>query len=293
MPSALFAQTLKELPCKTVEEAKNLLDKERARTAALRTELEYRLAEAQAVAAAAPADHADQTILMRFAADGVRASIGSGTVIGCSRSESQPGKYACFIFTVAHFFKGEGQGGTPIDPSNFTVTGKALFEDGEPAVKGLSIKIIGIDREHDVAIGLMYVDEPLPAAPLPPRGYVPPLGAPVMSAGCSSDVPRPYGESDTCIIAVTPKGVLKTNCAPKEGDSGGGIYDESGHVIGTCMSFSELKDGTPLNIGNYAPAEHAYNLVDGLREHAGWTNIGFDKDGYLKVIPKPPRRITR
>lgn len=293
LPSGLFAQTAKELPCKTVEEAIKLLSEEQAKAVALRAELARRLAEIQVAATAAkPTDHTDQTIALRIALNG-KAVIGSGTIIGCSPSESKPDKYACFVFTVAHFFEDQENKKVPVDPQNFTIKGGALFEGEDPTIANIPIKIIGIDRLRDVAIGLMYVDAPLPAAPLPPRGYSPSLLTPVVSVGCSSNIPRPYGDSKTCVIGVLADGIIQTNCPPKPGDSGGGIYDKSGYVIGTCLSFSELKDGTPLNKGSYALSDHAYNLIDRLRAHGGYTNIDFDKDGYLKVIPKSPNKKIR
>ena len=185
---------------------------------------------------------------------------GSGTIIFSTPEES-------IILTCAHIFKLDGSrqasprafprrididlfGGDLTGPSHQTVL----------PVETVPGKAIDYDFDRDVGLISIRPGRRLAASPVAPKGYQPKVGEGLTTVGCSEG----HDATAWSTRVVSPRtggptpAYSGTLClsAPKQGRSGGGLYNRAGQVVGVC-DFADYQG----NRGFYASPESIHGLL--------------------------------
>lgn len=187
----------------------------------------------------------------------IGTGLGAGTVVGCSPSNSRPGQYACFIVTAAHVLATHDARGVETYPPDITMRAN-FYVDNEKIIKNMPVTMIGVDKKNDVALGLIYLNNPLPSLPLAPINYVPAVGERVIGLGCpAGSPPREYTGSRAGVVGVED-GRIMTNCIPYPADSGGPLLSRTTcMVIGSCTGFESVEGGR----GIFPQTRYIYELL--------------------------------
>ena len=167
-------------------------------------------------------------------------AFGTGTVI-----RSVPGE--ALVLTCAHLFEG-------VPASAKTIV--ECFGTAQPLrVPG---EIVARDREADVALIRVRTSQVLPVAPLACRRAPPMAEARTRSVGCDNG--RPPSVRSMRITAVNRYlGAPTIECSgqPDQGRSGGGLFNESGELIGVCSAADQAE-----HKGIYAGLAAIHTLLD-------------------------------
>ena len=147
---------------------------------------------------------------------------GSGTIV-----ESNPGLTT--ILTCSHISRGA------TDDTKVEVD---IFRDGQPVTYVGTL--VGSDPEADIGLITIPTEEVFPVSPIASVAATPPVGVKVVGIGCGGgEVPsreqmrvlevNRYKGPDTLVCTVTPV----------QGRSGGGLFDESGTLVGVCFAADD------------------------------------------------------
>ncbi len=158
--------------------------------------------------------------------EGKGFGVGTGTIIDTHGEEA-------LIMTCGHIFRDtNGQGRIEVD---LFVGGRTVTVPG---------RVIDFDaKTRD--IGLLSVRPGVPVVPVPiaSASNMPTTGQSVFSYGC--DYGADPSRRDTRISAINkfqgPQNVEIAG-APVEGRSGGGLFDQNGHLIGVCNAADRQDD---------------------------------------------------
>ncbi len=173
------------------------------------------------VAGAAQDTPMDSSVRLRIMT-GNKMVRGSGTIV-----ESQPGLTT--ILTCSHISRGATED-TKVEAD--------IFRDGQPVTYVGTL--VGSDSDADIGLITIPTDDVFPVSPIASLVATPPVGMKVVSIGCGGgEVPsreqmrvlevNRYDGPDTLVCSVTPV----------QGRSGGGLFDESGTLVGVCFAATE------------------------------------------------------
>lgn len=147
---------------------------------------------------------------------------GSGTII-----DSQVGRTT--ILTCSHISRGATED-TKVEVD--------LFRDGQPMTYVGTI--IGSDSTADIGLITIPTADLLPARPIAALTGTPAVGAKVVSIGCGGgEVPSREQLRVTDVNRYKGPDTLVCTGIPVQGRSGGGLFDESGTLIGVCFAADE------------------------------------------------------
>lgn len=163
----------------------------------------------------------DSSVRLRIMT-GTKMVRGSGTII-----ESRPGLIT--ILTCSHISRGA------TDETKVEVD---IFREGQPVTYVGTL--VGSDPDADIGLITIPTDEVFPVSPIASALGTPPVGVKVIGIGCGGgEVPsreqmrvlevNRYKGPDTLVCTVTPV----------QGRSGGGLFDESGTLVGVCFAATE------------------------------------------------------
>jgi thioredoxin len=169
--------------------------------------------------------------------------VGTGTIIHNADGRS-------LVLTCGHLFKNwdEKQSRLQIE----------VFEKGTGRV--ILGRKLAADLAADVALISIPSDKPLPSCTLAARGTRPTKGTPLVSVGCNGGAP-PTVERHKVVALNRYTGPDNLECTgiPVRGRSGGGLFTQTGEIVGVCMAEDpNYKDGM------YAGLEPVYRLLDRL-----------------------------
>ncbi len=173
------------------------------------------------IAGAAQDTPMDSSVRLRIMT-GNKMVRGSGTII-----ESQPGLTT--ILTCSHISRG-ATADTKVEVD--------IFRDGQPVTYVGTL--VGSDPEADIGLITIPTDDVFSVSPIASAVATPPVGVKVVGIGCGGgEVPsrepmrvlevNRYKGPDTLVCSVTPV----------QGRSGGGLFDESGTLVGVCFAATE------------------------------------------------------
>ena len=147
---------------------------------------------------------------------------GSGTII-----ESRAGRTT--IITCSHVSRGATED-TKVEVD--------IFCNGQPTTYVGTL--VGSDPIADIGLITIPTGESFPASPLAPVSLIPALGSKVFSIGCGGGE-DPSREQLRVMDLNRYKGPDTLVCTgiPVQGRSGGGLFDESGALVGVCFAADE------------------------------------------------------
>ncbi len=188
--------------------------------------------------ATAPVTPMDSSVRVRVMT-GNKLVRGSGTII-----ESQAGRTT--ILTCSHLSRGA------TDDTKVEVD---IFRNGVPTTYVGTL--VGSDKEADIGLITIPTGEAFPATPLASASLVPAIGAKVVSIGCGGGgVPSREQLRVTDVNRFTGPDTLVCTGMPVQGRSGGGLFDESGALVGVCFAADETGKG-----GVYCGVKPIYELL--------------------------------
>ena len=144
-------------------------------------------------------------------------SYGTGTIIHQTQGKA-------LILTCAHLFRdSQGRGKLTLD----------LF--GQDNRHGVPVQLLDYDLDRDVALLVMETETPQQVAPVGLASYNAQVGQPIFSVGCSGgDDPTVWTGQVTSIDKYLGPPNIQASGQPKQGRSGGGLFDAEGRLIGIC-----------------------------------------------------------
>ncbi len=182
-----------------------------------------------------------------------------------------------------------------IDPQGYVVTNNHVVQGADKITvrtqdgDEYEAKIVGRDREVDIALLKIEADKPLPHVEWGDSGKVR-VGDWVLAIG------NPFGLGGTVtagIISARHRDIsdspyadfLQTDASINRGNSGGPMFDLEGRVVGINTAIFSPTGGN-IGIGFAIPANQARKVVAQLRE------FGYAKRGYLGVTIQPIDKVT-
>lgn len=183
-----------------------------------------------------PQQRAMQATVKLSIEEGQFTDHGTGTVIDTHGEEA-------LVLTCGHIFRSsKGKGA-------ITVTFcQATSPDPLPG------HLIAYDLKRDVALVSIRPNAPVTAMQVAPPSYRPQRGAKVFSVGCDHGREARLAASHIAAIdKYTGSSNIEVAGAPAEGRSGGGLFNEEGHLIGVCNA-AQAED----NEGIYAALPSVY-----------------------------------
>lgn len=147
---------------------------------------------------------------------------GSGTII-----ESQPGLTT--ILTCSHISRGA------TDDTKVEVD---IFRDGQPVTYVGTL--VGSDPEADIGLITIPTEEVFPVSLIASVAATPPAGDRVIGIGCGGGE-SPSREQMRVLEVNRYKGpdTLVCTVTPVQGRSGGGLFNESGTLVGVCFAADD------------------------------------------------------
>jgi thiol-disulfide isomerase/thioredoxin len=147
---------------------------------------------------------------------------GSGTII-----ESQAGRTT--ILTCSHISRGA------TDDTKVEVD---IFCNGQTTTYVGTL--VGSDPIADIGLITIPTGESFPASPLASASLIPAIGTKVVSIGCGGgEVPSREQLRVTDVNRYKGPDTLVCTGIPVQGRSGGGLFDESGALVGVCFAADE------------------------------------------------------
>lgn len=172
--------------------------------------------------------------------DGDGHSVGSGTVI-----DSRPGR--SIVLSCGHVFRGLKQrGAIEVD----------VFHNG----RGTTFNGTLLKHNMKADVGLLSIDtpEPIPTVDLAKSSEAPRKGDAVYNIGCpGGSKPSRLKSRVTALNRYLGPDNLECLGAPKQGRSGGGLFDSAGRLVGVCFAADP-----PRNRGLYAGLKAIRNLIE-------------------------------
>jgi thiol-disulfide isomerase/thioredoxin len=175
--------------------------------------------------------------------DGSSISYGTGTIIDQHQDEA-------LVLTCGHLFRQLGENASvSVDvpqPQGFATTPASVIDF----------------RCDDSDIGLIAfrTECPLPVAPLMPRGILLREGQSVCSVGCDHGAnPSRRNSHITKLNRFLGPANVEVAQAPVQGRSGGGLFNDSGQLIGVCYAADH-----ELDEGLYSGPEVVYQQLERL-----------------------------
>ena len=146
-------------------------------------------------------------------------SYGTGTVI-----QSVPGE--TLVLTCGHLFEGSARKGkTTVE-----------FFGASERVR-LAGELVARDAEADLSLVRVVTDQVFPVAPVASKSFAPAPGQPASSVGCDNGKePTPRHMRITAVNRYLGAPTIECSGEPVEGRSGGGLFNESGELIGVCSA---------------------------------------------------------
>jgi len=146
-------------------------------------------------------------------------SYGTGTVI-----LSVPGE--TLVLTCGHLFEGSARKGK---------TTVEFFGSSERV--RLAGELVARDAEADLSIVRVTTNQVFPVAPVATKSFVPQPGQPASSVGCDNGKdPTSRHMRITSVNRYLGAPTIECSGEPVEGRSGGGLFNESGELIGVCSA---------------------------------------------------------
>ena len=189
------------------------------------------------------------------------SNFGSGTII-----DSRVGRTV--ILTCGHIFRAIRKSNDMIaksdepaeESADKTVTPRLLevdiFLPGGRSVTYVG-KLVDADLVGDVGIVTIPTAGVLAATPLAPRDALRTVGDELTSIGCGGgEEPKLQATQLTAINRYDGPDNLECTTAPKQGRSGGGLFDDQGHLVGVCIAADQESDR-----GLYAGLKPIYALL--------------------------------
>ena len=169
-------------------------------------------------------------------------SFGTGTMIDRRGDEA-------LVLTCGHLFRdSDGQGAIWVE----ILDGK----EGQP-IKG---QLISYDLNRDLGLVSFRPDREVTVANVAPVNHKIGLNQKVISVGCNNgQSPSVLQSHVTKVDRFSGPRNIEVSGAPVEGRSGGGLFDESGRLIGVCFAADPS-----LNEGVYAHLESIQTELDRL-----------------------------
>ena len=156
---------------------------------------------------------------------------GSGTIVDSRRGRS-------VIVTCAHVFR---------DVKGKTVVEVDLFEGNR--VRQYTGKVLTYDLKADVGLVSIATEEPVATVPVAAVGTPIRNGDRVVGIGCGGgDPPKRLSLQVTGVNRYLGPDNLECTGMPKQGRSGGGLFDGKGRLIGVCFA-AEPKNRRGLYAG--------------------------------------------
>jgi serine protease Do len=184
-----------------------------------------------------------------------------------------------------------------IDPEGYIVTNNHLVADADQITVTLNdntelkATLVGRDRRTDIAVLKVNTDKKLPSVQwgssekMRTGDWIIAIGNPfglggTVTAGIISHMARDIGEHSRSGDFI--EGYIQTDASINMGNSGGPMFDMSGHVVGLNTAIlSPSPTGASVGIGFAIPAEIAKKVVDQIRQY------GRTKRGWLGVRIQP------
>jgi thiol-disulfide isomerase/thioredoxin len=171
---------------------------------------------------------------------GAHTDHGSGTIIECSQGVAR-------ILTCGHIFRGFTDG-SRIEVDVFTSAGPVTFA-GE---------LLKFDLASDVGLVAIACDSALPVVPVATVSQGVEVQDAVVSIGCSGgELPTRQQLAVTALNPFTGPATTECTGVPVVGRSGGGLFRDSGELVGICIASDE-----PNQRGIYAGLEAVHELLD-------------------------------
>ena len=151
--------------------------------------------------------------------DAKSRSFGTGTVV-----RSVPGE--TLVLTCGHLFEGISR------------SAKTTIEFfGSPPGEKLAGEVVARDRDADLSLVRVTTDKVFPAARVASREFKAMPGVPTQSVGCDhGQAPTLRKMKITAVNRYLGAPTIECNNEPVEGRSGGGLFNESGELIGVCSA---------------------------------------------------------
>jgi len=182
-----------------------------------------------------------------------------------------------------------------IDPEGYVVTNYHVVADADQITVILSDNVelkatlVGRDRRTDIALLKVNTDKKLPSVQwgdstkLRTGDRIVAIGNPfglggTVTSGIVSHLARDIGEHTRSGDFV--EGYIQTDASINLGNSGGPMFDTSGHVVGVNTSIY-TPNGTSVGIGFAIPSEIAKKVIAQIRQY------GRTKRGWLGVHIQP------
>jgi S1-C subfamily serine protease len=218
------------------------------------------------------------------------SSQGSGTIIASLDGES-------LVLTAAHVIRGQGPISVELHRYNLGI-------EHLPSVSGkwprqVVAESVASDATADLAILRVRDMVALPfVARLGPEDKEPPSNAGLTSVGI--DLGAKLSSWNTRLVEVlwfelndsgTDRPFLVTARIPEHGRSGGGLFDNSGKLVGVCVGHAELVKGRRMGV--FSSVENVRHLI---REHELTSVIDRSEARLARLAQSagvPGRHLTR
>jgi thiol-disulfide isomerase/thioredoxin len=172
--------------------------------------------------------------------DGKSEAFGTGTIIDTHSNEA-------LVLTCGHLFR-DGQGQSPM-----TVD---VWVDGQKLTYPAKLVHYQAD-ETDIGLIAFAADRPMKSAAVLPQGIQVGERQTVFSYGCDGGAdPTRRDTMVTKLNRYLGPSNIEISGAPIQGRSGGGLFDEQGHLIGVCYAADK-----ELDEGLYAGPEVIYQAL--------------------------------
>jgi serine protease Do len=146
----------------------------------------------------------------------------------------------------------------------------ADLEDGEtlvvstvdtPKGGGVRAEVLALDEDHDLAL-VATLDEP--SHPIALAGPMPRVGDRVETMGHPYEMYWSYSSGDVAAIRDDvsddrPMKVIQATAPISPGNSGGGLFNEKGELVGICSYMIGQRNAQALNF--WIPVQYAIDLV--------------------------------
>jgi thiol-disulfide isomerase/thioredoxin len=162
----------------------------------------------------------------------------TGTIIDAREGQA-------LVVTCGHLFR-ESKGEGPLTVEIFEPAAGGIRSVGQ-----VPAKVISYNLERDLALVGIWLDRPVGAAGIAPKGTPIEEGDRVVSVGCSNGQdPTALESRITKLDRYKGPPNIEVSGAPEKGRSGGGLFNQDGQLIGVC--FAADYEG---NEGLYAALE--------------------------------------
>lgn len=158
------------------------------------------------------------------------------------------------ILTAAHCVEGASLGEEESDPGLWYAVRSDIFVGGSAIEAKYPVahraRVLELDGEHDLA--LLAADGQTPLHGIAELGASPSQGEHVHSMGHARGLWWSYSSGDVAAIRFAPLGSIpmiwiQTTAPISPGNSGGGLFDEDGRLVGICSRAVSAPRAQNLN----------------------------------------------